>query len=154
MDKIGKKAFFCSLLLFAIALLISWRFRSRNFYYAMDICEVLLLAAILKVSPFLELSVNDLIAMASVMLLNKVTLPFLYIPGYSHPRTIPFIFLLTLELYVLIRFIHRRKLGYGIVIAYAAVSCWITLSLCRKREQILFSHYFANESKTSLIRTE
>ena len=139
MDRVEKRAFFGALLIFIFALLTGWKFRSRNFYYAMDICEVLLLTAILKVSPLLKLSVNDLIAMASVMLLNKVILPFLYIPSDSHPRTIPFVFLLSLELYVLVRLIHKRKHGYAVVITYAAASCWIALSLYRKRGQILYS---------------
>lgn len=151
MDKVEKKAFLGSLLLFAFILIIGWKFRSRNFYYAMDICEVLLLAAILKVSPLLELSINDLIAMASVMLLNKVILPFLYIPGYNHPRTIPFVFLLLLELYVQIRWMHKRKHGYGVVIAYAVVGCLIALSLYRKCGQLLYSRYFVRESEISLI---
>ena len=154
MDRVEKRAFFGALLLFAFTLLIGWMLRSRNFYYAMDMCEILILTAILKVSPLLMLSVNDLIVMASVMLLNKVILPFLYIPGYSHPRTIPFIFLLTLELYVLIRFIHRRKLGYGIAIAYAAASCWIATNLYRKCEQLLYSHYLAGGSKANLVQKE
>lgn len=151
MDKVEKKAFFCALLLFASILLIGWRFRSRNFYYVMDICEVFLLTAILKVEPLLELSVNDLIAMASVMLLNKVILPFLYIPGHSHPRITPFIFLLLLELYVLIRLIRKKKHGYGAAIAYAAASCWIVLSLYQKCEQLLYSYYFVRGSGKSLF---
>jgi len=151
MDKVEKKAFLGSLLLFAFILIIGWKFRSRNFYYVMDICEVLLLAAILKVSPLLELSINDLIAMASVMLLNKVILPFLYIPGYNHPRIIPFVFLLLLELYVQVRWMHKRKHGYGVVIAYAVVGCLIALSLYRKCGQLLYSYYFVRESEISLI---
>lgn len=151
MDKVEKKAFWGALLLFAFILIIGWKFRSRNFFYAMDICEVLLLAAILKVSPLLELSTNDLIAMASVMLLNKVILPFLYIPGYNHPRIIPFVFLLSLELYVQIRWMHKRKHGYGVVIAYAAAGCWIALSLYRKCGQLFYSRYFVRESEISLI---
>ncbi len=151
MDKIEKKAFWGALLLFAIILLIGWKLRSRNFYYAMDICEVLLLAAILKVSPLLELSINDLIAIASVMLLNKVILPFLYIPGYSHPRIIPFVFLLSLELYVQIRLRLKRKHGYGVVIAYAVAGCLIALNLYRKCGQLLYSRYFVRESEISLI---
>ena len=154
MGKVEKRTFFGTLFLFTFTLLIGWKFRSRNFYYAMDICEVLLLAAILKVTPLLELSVNDLMVMASVMLLNKVILPFFYIPGYNHPRTIPFVFLLSLELYVLVRLIHKRKHGYAVVIAYAAASCWIALSLYRKRGQILYSHYLLRGSETSLIQKE
>lgn len=145
MDKVEKKAFFGSLLIFAFILFISWKFRIRNFYYTMDICEVLLLTAILKATPLLELSVNDLIVMASVMLLNKVILPYLYIPNHSHPRIIPFVFLLSLELYLLLRLIHKRKYGYGVVIAYAVAICWIALSLYRKSEQILYSYYFVRE---------
>lgn len=152
MDKVEKKEFFGALLIFAFTLFIDWKFRSRNFYYAMDICEVLILAATLKVSPLLGLSINNLIMMASVMLLNKVVLPFLYIPGYSHPRIIPFVFLLSLELYVQIRLMHKRNHGYGVVIAYAAVSCWIVLSLYRKCEKLLYSHYFLRESEISLFR--
>lgn len=154
MAKVEKKAFLGSLLIFAFVLLISWRLRSRNLYYAMDICEVLLLAAVLKVAPLLELSVNDLIVMASVMLFNKVILPYLYIPGYNHPRIIPFVFLLSLELYVLIRLIHKRKQGYGVVIAYAATGCWIVFSLYRKCEQLFYSHYFVRKSETGLVRKE
>ncbi len=41
MDKVEKKAFWGALLLFAFILIIGWKLRSRNFYYAMDICEVL-----------------------------------------------------------------------------------------------------------------
>lgn len=151
MDKVEKKAFWGAILLFAFILLIGWKFRSRNLYYAMDICEVLLLAAILKVSPLLELSVNDLIAMASVMLLNKVILPFLYIPGYNHPRIIPFVFLLSLELYVQTRWMHKRKHGYGVVIAYAVTGCLIALSLYRKCEQLFYFRYFVKERELSLI---
>ena len=154
MGKVGKKAFWGALLFFVFTLLIGWRFRSRNFYYAMDICEVLLLTAILKVSPLLELSVNDLIEMASVMILNKVILPFFYIPSDSHPRIIPFVFLLTMELYLLIRLIRKRKNGYGAVIAYAVASCWIVLSLYRKCEQLLYSHYLVGGSKISLVQKE
>ena len=154
MDKVNRKAFLGALFLFTFTLLIGWKLRIRSLYYAIDICEVLLLAAILKVSPLLELSINDLIVMASVMLLDKMILPFLYIPGYSHPRTIPFVFLLSLELYVLIRLIRKRKNGYGIVIVYAAASCWIALSLYRKRRQILYSHYLVGGDKDSLIQKE
>ena len=154
MGKVEKKAFWGALLFFAFTLLIGWRFRSRNFYYAVDICEILLLTAILTVSPLLELSVNDLIAMASVMLLNKVILPFLYIPSDNRPRIIPFVFLLSLELYVLVRLIHKRKYGYGAVIAYAVASCWIVLSLYHKCEQLLYSHYFVRENEISYIRKE
>ena len=154
MDKVEKRAFLGTLLLFAFTLLIGWKFRSRNFYYAMDICEVLLLTAVLKVSPLLELSVNDLIVMASVMLLNKVILPLFYIPSDSHPRIIPFVFLLTLELYLLIRLMHKRKNGYGVVVAYAAVSCWIALNLYRKCGQLLCSHYLVRGRETSFKQKE
>jgi len=154
MDKIEKKAFWGALLFLVLTLLIGWNFRTRNFYYAIDICEVLLLTAILKVSPLLELSINDLIVMASVMLLNKVILPFLYIPSDGHPRIIPFVFLLLMELYVQIRLIHKRKYGYGAVIAYAVVGCWIVLSLYRKCEQLFYSHYFVRENEISFVRKE
>ncbi len=152
MDKVEKKAFWGASLFFVFILFIGWKFRSRNFYYAMDICEVFLLTVILKVVPLLELSAKDLITMASVMLFNKVILPFLYIPDYSHPRVIPFVFLLLLELYVLIRLVHKRKHGYGAVIAYAVASCLIVLGLCQKCEQLLYSHYFVGESEIGLIR--
>lgn len=154
MDKIEKKAFWGALLFLVLTLLIGWNFRTRNFYYAIDICEVLLLTAILKVSPLLELSINDLIVMASVMLLNKVILPFLYIPSDGHPRIIPFVFFLLMELYVQIRLIHKRKYGYGAVIAYAVVGCWIVLSLYRKCEQLFYSHYFVRENEISFVRKE
>ncbi len=151
MDKVEKKAFLSSLLIFAFILLISWKLRNRNFYYVMDVCEVLLLTAILKAAPLLELSVNDLIAMASAMLLDKVILPYLYIPNHTHPRIIPFVFLLSLELYLLLRLIHKRKYGYGAVIAYAVAICWIALSLYRKGEQILYSDYFVREGGNASV---
>ena len=151
MDKVEKKAFLGALLLFAFTLFIGWKFRSRNLYYAMDICEILLLTAILKVMPLLKLSFSDMPVLASVMLLNKVFLSFLYLSGYSHPRIIPFVFLLALELYVLIKLFHKRNHGEGVVIAYASVNCWIVLSLYRKCEQLLYSHYFVGENEISLI---
>lgn len=154
MDKVKKKAFLGALLLFMFMLLIGWKLRSRSFYYVMDIGEVLFLAAILKVLLLPELSVNDFFVMASAMLLNKLILPFLYIPGYSHPRTIAFVFLLSLELYVMVRLIHKRKYGHGVVTAYAAACCWIALSLYRKCGQKLYSHYFVRENEISLIRKE
>ncbi|MCM1236225.1 MAG: GHKL domain-containing protein [Ruminococcus flavefaciens] len=152
MDKVEKKAFLCALLFLAFILFIGWKFRSRNFYYAMDICEVLLLVAILKVSPLLELSINDLIVMESVMLLNKMILPFLYLPDYSHPRVIPFVFLLSLELYIQMRLMRKREHGYGSVIAYAAASCLIAISLLRKCGQVLYSHYFVRKNEISRIQ--
>lgn len=145
MDKIKKKTFLSSLLIFAIILFAGWKLRSRNLYFAMDVCEVLLLAAILKVSPQLELSVNDLIVMASVMMLDKVILPYLYIPEHTHPRIIPFIFLLSLELLLLFRLIHKRKHGYGVIIIYTTAICWIALSLYRKGEQLIYSYLFVRE---------
>lgn len=151
MDKVEKKAFFGSLLIFSFTLFISWKLRSRNFYYAMDVCEVLLLTAILKAAPLLELSVNGLIAMASAMLLNKVILSYLYIPNHTHPRFIPFVFLLSLELYLLLRLIYKRKHGYGVVIAYAVAICWTALSLCRKCEQLLYFHYFVREGENAPV---
>lgn len=151
MDKVEKKAFLGSLLIFSFTLFISWKLRSRNFYYAMDVCEVLLLTAILKAAPLLELSVNDLIAMASAMLLNKVILSYFYIPNHTHPRFIPFVFLLSLELYLLLRLIHKRKHGYGVVITYAVAICWIALSLYRKGEQILYSNYFVREGEIAPV---
>lgn len=151
MDNVEKKAFWGAWMLLAVTLLISWKVRSRNFFFAMDICEVLLSAAILKVSPLLELSVNDLLAMASAMLLNKGILPFLYIPGYSIPRIVPFVFLLCLELYLLLRLIRKRKNGYGAAIAYAAAGCWMALSLFRKCEQLLYSRYYIGRSDMGLI---
>ena len=154
MGKVEKRAFWGALLFLAFALLAAWKFRSRNFYYALDICEVLLLTAVLKVLPLLELSINDLIAMASAMLINKVILHFLYLPGYSHPRITPFVFLLSLELYVQIRWMHKRKHGYGAMIVYAAAGCWTTLSLYRKCGQLLYSHYFIRESEINLIWKE
>lgn len=151
MDKVEKKAFFGSLLIFSFTLFISWKLRSRNFYYAMDVCEVLFLTAILKTAPLLELSVNDLITVASVMLLNKVILQYFYIPNHTHPRIIPFVFLLSLELYLLLRLIHKRKHGYGVVIIYAVAICWIALSLYRKGEQILYSYYLVKEDENALV---
>ena len=77
MGKVEKKAFWGALLFLAFTLLIGWGLRSRNFNYVMDLCGVLLLTAVLKVAPFLELSVNDLVAMASAMLLDKAILPLM-----------------------------------------------------------------------------
>ncbi len=119
-------------------LFIGWKLRSRNFYYVMDISEILILTAVLKIMPLLELSVNDLTVVSSFMLANKVVLQFLYIPKYWHSRIIPFTFLLLLELFVLVRGIHHRKMGYGIAIGHAVLCCMVVLSIYQKCEQSLF----------------
>ncbi len=141
MDYIKKKAFILEWLFLAFMLFIGWKLRSRNLYYVMDISEIFILTAVLKIMPLLELSVNGLTAMASFMLLNKGVLQFIYIPEHEHSRIIPFIFLLLLELLVLIRGIHRKKKGYGIVIGYAVLCCMVVLYVYQKWEQAFIKNY-------------
>lgn len=141
MDHVKKKALILELPFLIFMLFIGWKLRSRNFCYVMDISEILILTAVLKIMPLLELSVNDLTAVASFMLANKVVLQFLYIPEYKHSRIIPFSFLLLLELFVLVRGIHHRKRGYGIAVGYAVLCCMVVLSIYQKCEQSLFLNY-------------
>lgn len=141
MDHVKRKALIVELPVLIFVLFIGWKLRSRNFYYVMDISEILILTAVLKIMPLLELSVNDLTAVASFMLANKVVLQFLYIPEYKHSRIIPFTFLLLLELFVLIRGAHHRKKGYGIAIGHAVLCCMVVLYVYQKFEQSLFLNY-------------
>ncbi len=141
MDQIKKKAFILEWLFLVLMLFIGWKLRSRTLYYVMDISEIFILTAVLKIMPLLELSVDGLTAMASFMLLNKVVLQFIYIPEHEHSRIIPFMFLLLLELLVLIRGIHRKKNGYGIAIGYAVLCCMVVLYVYQKWEQAFFKNY-------------
>ena len=143
MDRVNKKALFVELLLLALILFVEWKLQLRRLYFAMNIGEVLLLTAVLKIMPLLDLSVNDLIAAAFFMVLDRVLLQSLYF----YNSTIPFIFLLSLELLVLVRGIHRRKRGYGITIGYAALCCLSVLFIYRKWEQVILSIYYEKEGE-------
>jgi len=140
-DHIKKKAFIWELLFLIFMLFIGWKLRSRTLYYVMDISEIFILTAVLKIMPLLDLSVNGLTAMASFMLFNKVVLQFVYIPEHEHSRIIPFILLLLLELLVLIKGIHRRKKGYGIAVGHAVLCCMVVLSVYQKWEQSFLKNY-------------
>ena len=143
MDRVNKKALFVELLLLTLILFVEWKLQLRRLYFAMNIGEVLLLTAVLKIMPLLDLSVNDLIAAAFFMVLDRVLLQSLNF----YDSTIPFIFLLSLELLVLVRGIHRRKRGYGIAIGYAALCCLSVLSIYRKWEQVILSVYYKREGE-------
>lgn len=95
----------------------------------------------------MELSVNDLIIMAFFMLLNNVVLqlPFFGGPGFLHIA--PFLLMLLLELLVLVRVIHQRKRGYGIVVGYAVLCCWGVLVVYRKWERFVLDYYLAREGE-------
>lgn len=143
MDHVNKKVLFVELLLLALTLFVEWKLQLRRLYFAMDISEVLLLTMVLKIMPLLELSVNDLIAAAFFMVLNQVLLQSLYF----YNSTIPFIFLLSLELLVLVRGVHHRKGGYGITIGYAVLCCLSVLCIYRKWEQVILSIYYEREGE-------
>lgn len=144
-----RKALFAELLLFILILFVGWKLRSRNFYYVMDVCEVLVLTVLLYMMPFLELTFNDLAVMASFMLVNKTVLQYVYIPAHDHSRIIPFLFFLLLELFVLIRVIHQRKRGYGILIGYAVICCSIVLYVFQKCREVLLPYYFERVRESS-----
>lgn len=135
------------LLLLALMMLIGWGLRVRSLYYALSISEIFILMAILKIIPLMELSVNDLIIMAFFMLLNNVVLqlPFFGGPGFLHIA--PFLLMLLLELLVLVRVIHQRKRGYGIVVGYAVLCCWGVLVVYRKWERFVLDYYLAREGE-------
>lgn len=147
MDRVNKKAFFVEVLFLALVLLIGWKLRVRSLYFAVRIGEVLLLTAILKILPLMELSVNDLIAAAFFILLNNVIL--------LHPRfgrlifsdAVLFAFLLLPELLVLVRRVHQRKRGYGITVGYAVLCCFGALCAYHKWERFALDYYCAREGE-------
>ena len=147
MDHVKKKVFFVELLFLALILLIGWRLRIRSLYYAMSISEVLILTAVLKIMPLLELSVNDLMAVAFSMVLNTVILQFLHFYRLDFFYIVQFIFLLLLELIVLIRGVHQSKRGYGVVIGYAVLCCWSVLCVYQKWERFVLDYYLAREGE-------
>ncbi len=143
MDHIKKKTLFVELLLLALILFLEWGLQLRRLYFAMCISEVLLLTAVLKITPLLELSVNDLAAAAFFMAFDQVVLDLLSF----YDSIVPFIFLLSLELLVLVRGLRRRKSGYGIAIGYAVLCCLGVLCVCQKWEGIILTHYYERESE-------
>jgi len=149
--RVNKKVLFVELLSLAFILLIGWRLRIRSLYFAMRISEVLILTAILSIMPLLELSVNDLLAAAGFMLLNQVVLQLLYLGGPVFFSIIPFIFLLSLELLVLVRGIHRRTRGYGIAVLYAVLCCWGVLFVYRSWEGVSLAPYYEREDEFGFI---
>lgn len=141
-DHVNRKTFFVEYLFLIFLLFAGWKLRSRNLHYVMGISEVVLLTAVLKMIPLLELSVDGLIVMASFMLFNKLVLQCIYFPWYDHSHITPFMLLLSLELFVLIRGIRRKRGGYGIITAYAVICCGIALYLFQKCEGAFLPYYF------------
>lgn len=147
MDRVKKKVFFVEVLFLAFVLLIGWKLRVRSLYFAVRIGEVFLLTAIFKILPLMELSANDLIAVAFSVLLNNVVL--------LHPRfgrlvfsdAILFTFLFLLELLVLVKRVHQRKRGYGITVGYAVLCCLGVLCIYHKWERFALDYYCAREGE-------
>jgi len=146
-DRLNKKALFMELLLMALLLSAGWILRLRSLYYAMQISEFLLLTAVLKIVLLTDLSVNDLTAAICSMLFNNVVLHLLHLdtPGLLH--IVPFMFLLLWELLVLVRGLHGRKRGYGILIGYAVLCCWGALCVYRLWERFILHYYLAGEGE-------
>jgi len=146
-DHIKKKVLFVELPLVALLLFIGWNLKVRSLYYAMGISEIILLAAVLKRIPLMELSVHDLIAVMFFMLLDQVILQILQYFQLDFFHIIAFMFLLSLELLVLVRGIHRKKRGYGIVVGYAVVCCLGVLCVFQKWERFVLDYYLAREGE-------
>lgn len=142
----NKKAFFVELLVLAFLLFAGWRLRVRSLYYAMRLCDVLLLTAVLKIMPLMEWSVNELMGAACAMLFNHVVLQFLYLE-YGALRITPFVFLLLLELLVLVRGIWRKKRGYGVSVGYAVLCCLGALCVYKAGERLVLYTFYAREGE-------
>lgn len=148
MGRVNKKVLLVELLLLAAVLFMAYKLQLRSLYFAMQLGEILILTAILKVMPLLELSVNDLVATAFFMVFNSVILHFTF---FLERGIVPFFLLLSLELLTLIGGIHHRKKGYGIPIGYATVCCMGVLYVCRKWEQLILSLYYEREGEFGFV---
>lgn len=151
MDHINRKVLFAELLLLSFMLYIGWILRIRSLYYVMQISEFLFLMAVLKIVLMMELSVNTLLAVACSMLFNNVIMHFLHLDTPAFLYIVPFIFLFSLELLVLVRGIHRIKKGYGTVVGYAVLCCWAVLCIYRQWERFILDYYLAREGTFGFV---
>lgn len=147
MDRVKKKVLLAELLFQAFLLYLGWRLQIRSLYFAVQISEIVLLTAVLKSMPLLELSVNDLAAMTAFMLLNQVVLLYFRLCTPALVFVIPFLILLLPELLVLVKGLRRRKRGYGIAVGYAVLCCWGVLGVYRKWERCFLDYYLAREGE-------
>ena len=147
MDRVKKKVLLAELLFQAFLLYLGWRLQIRSLYFAVQISEIVLLTAVLKSMPLLELSVNDLAAMTAFMLLNQVVLLYFRLCTPALVFVIPFLILLLPELLVLVKGLRRRKRGYGIAVGYAVLCCWGVLGVYRRWERCFLDYYLAREGE-------
>lgn len=147
MDAIKKRALLVELPLLVLLLWAGWSLRLRSLYFVMQIGEVLILTAVLKCTPLMELSVGDLAAVAVFMLFNQVLLQFLSFLrlGFSHAAA--FAFLLLPELFALLRGLHRRKRGYGVAVGYGTLSCFGILCIYQPWEGLALDYYLGREGE-------
>lgn len=145
MDRIEKKILLGEWFLLAVLLFLGWRLRFRSLYFAMQISEFLLLMAVLKKVLWMDWSVRDLLAVACAMLFDNVVLHLLHLDTPAFLYVVPFLFLLSLELLVLVKGVWRRKRGYGILVGYGVLCCLAALFVYRQWEQFILDFYLARE---------
>ncbi|MCM1304791.1 MAG: GHKL domain-containing protein [Lachnospiraceae bacterium] len=143
MDRVNKKALFVESLFLAAVLFLEWKMEIRSLVFAMRLCGFLILAAVLKSMPFLGLSVNDMAAVVFCMVFNRVVIQYACL--ILNSDMVPFLLLLSLELLVLVRGIHRRKRGYGIAIGYAVSCCLGVLLAYQKWKDLILAPYYERE---------
>ncbi|MCM1542299.1 MAG: GHKL domain-containing protein [Blautia sp.] len=145
MDRINKKALFVELLFLAAVLFLEWKMELRSLVFAMRLCEFLILAAVLKSMPLLELSVNDLAAAVCCMSLDWVIIQYAY--AILNSDMVPFLLLLSLELLALVRGVHHRKQGYGVAIGYAVLCCMGVIFAYQKWKDFILTPYYEREGE-------
>lgn len=145
MDQIKKKVLLGEWLLLAVLLFLGWRLRFRSLYFAMQISEFLLLMAVLERGVWIDWSARDLLAVACAMLFDNVVLHLLRLDTPAFLHIVPFLFLLSLELLVLVRGVWRRKRGYGILVGYGVLCCLAALFVYRQWERFILDYYLVRE---------
>ena len=101
-------------------------------------------ATMLSISSELRTSPARM-AVACAMLFDNVVLHLLRLDTPAFLHIVPFLFLLSLELLVLVRGVWRRKRGYGILVGYGVLCCLAALFVYRQWERFILDYYLVRE---------
>jgi len=141
MDTIKRKPLLPAILLLVVSVTVSWLVRLDNFNLIMDMTLIVLIGIVLKRIPLLQLSFADIIALTAVLMIGKFCLPMVYLPSLTLHRTIPFMLLLLAAQLVVIRNIHKRKNGYGIIIVLSTGIATFICMLYQAARQVFLDYY-------------
>lgn len=133
-----------------ILFILNWHFKEDSYRFLFDIGEIAVLTVALCHMPLLELCPQDHLLLTLSMLIGKVLLPFIYIPGLYMPRTLPFTLLLMLSVLFVVKTVHKKRSGYGCPVVFAAALCLLISWLFNNGEQRIYELHLRLERNIAL----